>query len=114
MLQRYIYQTKLDKACFQYNSSYGDFKNLPRRTASEKELRNKAFNVAKYLKYYGYQRRIASIVDNFFDKKTSGSTVKSDFMPKQKLAAELHKPIIKKFKKRKAHSSFIDNICWSS
>ena len=35
-------------------------------------------------------------------------------MPKQKLAAESNKPIIKKFKKRKAHSSFIENICWSS
>ena len=64
MFQRYIYQTKLDKACFQYDRACGDFKNLPRRTASDK-----VFNIAKYLKYYGYQRRIASIVNNFFDKK---------------------------------------------
>ena len=28
----------------------------------------------------------------------------------QQLAEELHKPIIRKFKKRKVHSSFLDNI----
>ena len=41
-------------------------------------------------------------------KKTSGSGIKS--MLNQQLADELHKPIIKKFKKRKAYSSFKDNI----
>ena len=55
--------------------AYGDFKNLARRTASNKVLRNKAFNIAKNLKYDGYQRGLASMVYKFFDKKTSGSGV---------------------------------------
>ena len=50
---RYIFQNKLDKACFQHDMAYGDFKNLTRRTASNKALRDKAFNIAKNLKYDG-------------------------------------------------------------
>ena len=43
---RYIYQTKLDKACFQHDMGYADFKDLTRRTASDKILQDKAFNIA--------------------------------------------------------------------
>ena len=39
---RYIYQNKLDNACFQHDIAYGDFKDLTRRTASDKILRDKA------------------------------------------------------------------------
>ena len=53
--------------------AYGDFKDLARRTASDKVLRDKAFNIAKNPKYDGYQRGLASMVYNFFDKKPSGS-----------------------------------------
>ena len=42
--------------------TYGDFKDLPKRTASDKVLCDKAFNVAKNLKYRGYQRGLASMV----------------------------------------------------
>ena len=48
---RYIYLNELDKACFQHDMVYGDFKNLNRRTGSDKVLLNKAFNVAKNPKY---------------------------------------------------------------
>ena len=44
---RHIYQNELDKACFQHDTVYGDFKNLTRRTASDKILCYKAFNIAK-------------------------------------------------------------------
>ena len=50
----YIYKNELDKACFQHGMAYGDFKDLKRRTASHKLLRDKAFNIAKNLKYDGY------------------------------------------------------------
>ena len=43
---RYIYQTKLDKACFQHDMGYADFKDLTKRTASDKILQDKAFNIA--------------------------------------------------------------------
>ena len=87
---------------------YGDFKDLAWRTTSDKVLRDKAFNIDKNPKHYGYQRGLASMVYRFFDKNTSGSGVKS--MSNEQLAEELHKPIIRKFKKRKVYSSFKDNI----
>ena len=39
-----------------------DFKDLPRRTASDKVLHDKAFTIAKYPKYDGYQHELASLV----------------------------------------------------
>ena len=50
----YIYENKLHKACFQHDIAYGDFKDLARRAASDKFLRDKAFNVAKNTTYDGY------------------------------------------------------------
>ena len=66
---RYIYQNKLDKACFQHDMTYGDFKSLTRRAASGKILCDKVFNIAKDLKYDGHQRELASVVCKFFDKR---------------------------------------------
>ena len=43
----YIYKNELDKACFQHDMAYGDFKDIVRRTASNKVLRDKVFNIAK-------------------------------------------------------------------
>ena len=90
--------------------AYGDFKDLTRRTASDKILRDKAFNIAKNPKYDGYQRGLASMVYKFFVKKTSGSGIKNENISNKRLAEELHKPVIRKFNKRKVHSPFIDNI----
>ena len=50
--------------------AYGDSKDLIRRTAPDKILRDKAFNITKNSKYDGYQRGLVSMVYNFFDKKT--------------------------------------------
>ena len=51
------------------------------------------------------------MVYKFFDKKASDGTVKNQNISNKELAEELHKPIIKKFDKRKVHLPFIDNIC---
>ena len=51
--------------------AYGDFKDLNRRTAADKVLRDKVFGIAKNPKYGGYQRELASMVYKFFDKKNS-------------------------------------------
>ena len=51
----YIYKNELDKACFQHDMAYGDFKDITRRTASDKISRDKAFNIAKNPKYDGYR-----------------------------------------------------------
>ena len=50
------------------------------------------------------------MVYKFFDEKTSGGTVKNEIISSKGLAEKLHKPVIRKFKKRKVHSPFIDNI----
>ena len=73
---RYIYQNELDKACFQHDMAYGDLEDLTRRTASDKILRDKAFNIVQNSKYDGYQRDLVSVVYKFFDKKTCESGIK--------------------------------------
>ena len=101
----YIYKNELDKACFQHDMAYGDFKDLKIRTASDKVLRDKAFNIAKNPKYGGYQRGIASMIYKFFDKKSasltyksvSGSGVNIPLEFTEQLAGELRKPIIRNF-----------------
>ena len=80
---RYIYRNELDKACFQHDMAYGDFKDLTKRTPAD-----------KFFVFY---------------KKTARSGIKS--MPQnEQLTEELHKPIIRKFKKREVYSAFKDNI----
>ena len=74
-------------------------KDIAKRTASDKVLIDKAFNIAKNPKYDRYQRRLASMVHKFFDKKPKGSGVNIPLEFNEQLAKELHKPIIRNFKK---------------
>ena len=71
----YIYKNELDKACFAHDAAYFDSKDLTKRTAADKVLRGKAFNIPKDPKCDGYQRGLASMVCKFFDKKSKGSGV---------------------------------------
>ena len=111
---RYIYRNELDKACFQHDFAYADHNDLINRTKSDKVLRNKAYDIASNPEYDGYQRGLASMVYNFFDKKSTGSgfkKLKNTTKPSSSiLADELHKSIIRKFNKRKVYSQFKDNI----
>ena len=77
--------------------AYRNFKDLARRTASDKLLRDKAFDIAKDPKYDGYHRSLAAMVYKSFDKKSLNSVV-NEQTNNEKLAEELHKPIIKEFK----------------
>ena len=77
--------------------AYGKSKDLAKRTQSDKVLRDKALKIAIYPEYDGY-----------FDKQFGGSGV--DDEPNYELANELHKHIIRKFKRRKVYSSFRDNM----
>ena len=90
--------------------AYGNFKDLAKRTAADKVLRDKAFKIASDQKYDGYQTGLASMVYKFFDKKATGGSVNIPLDFNGQLAEELHKPIIRKLKKRKVYSSFRDNI----
>ena len=114
---RYIYKNELDKASFQHDMADGDFRDLEGRTATDKLLRVKVYNIAKNAKYDRYQGGLASQVFKFFDKKSvsladksdKGSGFKSAIKQNEQLAEVSHKPI-RKFRKRKVHSSFKDNI----
>ena len=83
----------------------GKSKDLAKRTQWDKVLKNKAFKIGSDPKYDGYQRGLASMVYKFFDKKSaflnksSGSGIVNE--PNYQFANELHKPIIRKFRKRK-------------
>ena len=122
----HILKNKLDAACFQHDSAYVKYKDRPNRKKSDIVLKNKALKIAMDLKINEYQRGLASMVYKFFDEKTKGSGIKSDkrfpesskklnksvkILPENKiLAKELHKPIIKNFKRRKVYSTFKDHI----
>ena len=87
-------------------------------TAADTVVKDKVFSIAKDPKYDGFQRGLASMVYNFFDKKTKCSSavnlaIKSAMksVPQnEQFAEELHKPIIRRFKRRKVYSAFKDNI----
>ena len=93
----HINKNELDKACFQHDMTYGDFKDLARRTTTDKVLRDKSFKTASDPKCDGYQRGLASMLYKFFDKKSSGSGANNKIKQNMQLADELHKPIIRKF-----------------
>ena len=103
-----LYKNELDKACFAHDAAYSVSKDLPKITISGKSLRDRAYEFARNLNYDGYQRALASMVYKCFDKKT-GSRISVN----EKLAEELHKPVIKKFKRRKVYARFKDNI-WAA
>ena len=88
----YIYKNELDKA-------YGDFKDLARKIASDKVLRDKVFNIAKNSKYDGHQKGLASMIYSFFDKKSKRSGVNIEVKHNEQLAKELDKPILRSFYK---------------
>ena len=89
---------------------YGDFEDLSRRTASDKVLVDKAFNLAKSPKFDGCQCGIASAVHKFLDKKSASDKGTGINFENQQLADKLHQPFTKKIRKRKVYSSFTDNI----
>ena len=105
--RRYIYRNELDKACFQPDSAYADHKDLINRTEADKVLKDKGYDIASNPEYHGYQRGLASMVYKFFDKKSTARTgsgfkrLKNTAHNSSILVDELHKPIIRKFDKRK-------------
>ena len=102
----------MDAACFQHDSAYTKYKDRANRRQSDIVLKNKALKIATDLRVNGYQRRLASMVYKFFNERTKGSGInnKGNLLVNSQLAEELHKTIIKNFKRRKVYSSFKDNI----
>ena len=81
-------RNEFNKACFQRDMAYGKSKDLTKKTQSDKFLRDKTFKTVSYLKYDSHQRRLASVVYKFFDKKYSGNGL--DTEPTYQHANEPH------------------------
>ena len=104
----FIYRNELDNACFEHDMAYGKSKDLAKGTHSDKVFRNKAIKIATDPKYDGYQRGLASMVYKLFDKRSSRSGLATE--PTYQLANELHRQIIRKFKRRKVYSLLRDKF----
>ena len=111
---RLLYRNELDKACFKHDAACSKYKDVENRLISDQKLRNSAYDIASNPKYDGYQRGLPSMEYKFFDSKVAPldeKTLSGKGMGNNKiLAEELHKPVIKKFNKRKVYSQFKDNI----
>ena len=89
--------------------AYGRSKDLVKRTQSDKVLKDKSLKIASNPKYDRYQRGLASMVYKLFDKRSKVNGIVTN-QPNDQLANELHKPFIRRLKKRKVYSSYRDNI----
>ena len=124
---RLLYRNELDKACFKHDAAYTKYKDVENRLISNQKLKNSAYDIASNPKYDGYQRSLASMVYKSFDSKVAPldkktmpgkgnakHTAKPSSLERtgsnKILAGELHKPVIKKFNKRKVYSQFRNNI----
>ena len=119
---QYIYQNKLDKACFQHDRSDGEFNDWPRRTAADKVLCDNVLNIVKNAKYDGYQCRFINVFYHWFiyvliknillcvQINLLVANLKIKMIPKQQLAKELHKPNFRKSEKQKVYLSFKGNM----
>ena len=87
----HILKNRLDAACFQHRSAHVIYKDTLNRKKSDVVLKNEALKIAMDPRINGYQRGLASMVYKFFDERFKGSGINN------KLAEELHKPIIKNF-----------------
>ena len=101
----HLYRNELDKVCFIPDAAYSDKKNLAEGTISDKILKIRAYEIARNCTYDGYQRALANMVYKPFDKNTE-----SEESVYEQVAEELHKPVNKKFKRRKVYTRIKQNI----
>ena len=66
---KYLFRNELDKAYFAHNAAYSESKHLAKRIILDKILKDRGCEVARNCGYDGYQRPLASMVYQFFDKK---------------------------------------------
>ena len=109
-----LYRNALDKACFKHDAAYAKYKDVENILIADNKLKNNAHDIASNPEYDGYQKGLASMVYIFFNSKVvprnktiSGKGTKE---VNKNLAEELHKPVIRKFNKRKVYSQFKANI----
>ena len=105
VISKNLYGNELVKAFFAHDAAYSDSEDLAKWTILDKILKDRANEIARNRGFDGYQRALESMVYKFFDKKTgSGASFN------EQLAEWFHKPVTKKFKRRKVYARFKDNI----
>ena len=72
---KHLCRNELNKACFAHDAAYSDSKDLARRTVSDKNLKDRPYEIAKNRRLDGYQRPLASMIFKFFDKKTGSGVI---------------------------------------
>ena len=72
---KHLYRNELDKACFAHDAAYSDTKELAKRTISDKILKDRAYEIARNRNYDRYQRALASMVYQSFDKETASRAI---------------------------------------
>ena len=116
---KHLCRNELDKAYFAHDAAYSESKDLSKRTISDKVLKDRAYEIGRNPGYRmimdikGYQSALVSMVYKFFDEKTGSgvrATSKAGLSVNKQLAEELHKPVPKKFKRRKVYVRFKDNV----
>ena len=109
-----LYKNALDKACFKHDAAYGKYKDVENRLIADDKSKNSVYDIAINPEYDGYQRGLASMVYKFFNSKVAprNKTIsgKGTKEVSKILAEELHKPVIRKFNKRKVYSQFKGNM----
>ena len=109
-----LYRNALDKACFKHDAAYAKYKDAENRLIADDKLKSSAYDITSNPEYDGYQRGLPSMVYKFFNSKVApcNKTIsgKGTKEVNKILAEELHKPVIRKFNKRKVYSQFKDNI----
>ena len=103
---KHFFRKELDKAYFDNDPAYSDSKGLPKKTISDKILKDRVYGIARICQYDEYQIKLTSMVYKSFDKKT-GSGVSVN----EQLAEESHNPVIKQLKRRNVYARFKGNIC---
>ena len=84
--------------------TYGDFKDLARRTTSDKVLRDKHLILLKIQNMMGIKEVLLQWFINFLIKKSKGGSVNNEIKQNKQLVEEIHKLIIKKITKRRVYS----------
>lgn len=105
----YIHKTELNKAYFQHDMVYGDVKDLTKRASSDKVLHKKTFTITSNSYCISEDCHQWS---KYVKKKAESSALTEDGIAlsgSRKFAKEIHKPIIKMFRKCKVHSSYQNN-----
>ena len=109
-----LYRNALDKACFKHDAAYAKYKDVENRLIAYHKLKNSSYDIASNPEYDGYQRGLASMVYKFFNSKVAprNKTIsgKGTKEVNKIFAKELHKPVTRKFNKRKVYSQFKGNI----